>query len=133
MDYESQARRHLNEWQREMLAEPGLIDRAARRLQAKVNGFIPERVHEDTRKDKSEDRDHDDGGQNRPGDAERRAFVAPQQFSFRKRESQPHPKRESLIHRFGGFNLRHRSNLWIRVCGFIRQPQSLSNCSCYAN
>lgn len=46
MDYESQARRQLNDWQREMLAEPGLINRAARRLQSKVNSFIPERVHE---------------------------------------------------------------------------------------
>ena len=45
-DYESQTRRQLGEWQREMLAEPGLINRAARRLQSKVNSFIPERVHE---------------------------------------------------------------------------------------
>ena len=46
MDYESHARRQLGEWQREMQAEPGLIDRAAQRLQAKVNSYIPERIHE---------------------------------------------------------------------------------------
>lgn len=45
-DYEWQTRRQLSEWQREMLAEPGLINRAARRLQSKVNSYIPERVHE---------------------------------------------------------------------------------------
>lgn len=45
-DYEWQARRQLSEWQREMLTEPGLINRAARRLQSKVNSYIPERVHE---------------------------------------------------------------------------------------
>lgn len=45
-DYESQARRHLLTWQHEMLAEPGLVNRLARRLQARMNSYIPERVHE---------------------------------------------------------------------------------------
>lgn len=46
MQYEERARAELDRWQREMLAEPGLLNQAARRLQRKVNSYIPERVHE---------------------------------------------------------------------------------------
>ena len=45
-DYEVEARQELLLWQREMMREPGLFSRAARRLQSKVNSYIPERVHE---------------------------------------------------------------------------------------
>lgn len=44
--YENEVRHELSDWQHEMLRAPNLVDRAARRLQAKVNGYIPERVHE---------------------------------------------------------------------------------------
>jgi hypothetical protein len=46
--YEAAARRELLTWQREMLREPGLFNRAARHLQSKINSYIPERVHEMT-------------------------------------------------------------------------------------
>jgi hypothetical protein len=45
-DYEAAARQELLAWQREMLREPGLLSRAARSLQKKVNSYIPERIHE---------------------------------------------------------------------------------------
>jgi hypothetical protein len=44
--YEDTARLDLQRWQQDMLREPALWDRAARSLQAKVNSYIPERVHE---------------------------------------------------------------------------------------
>jgi hypothetical protein len=44
--HEAQARQELLIWQREMLREPGLFNRATRRLQSKVNSYVPERVHE---------------------------------------------------------------------------------------
>lgn len=45
-DYETKVRRELSDWQCRMMAEPGLINQAARRLQARMSSFIPERVHE---------------------------------------------------------------------------------------
>ena len=44
--YEDTARVELQRWQQDMLREPALWDRATRSLQAKVNSYIPERVHE---------------------------------------------------------------------------------------
>ena len=45
-DYEQRAFEELQQWQRELLREPGLLDQAAVHLQNKVNSYIPERVHE---------------------------------------------------------------------------------------
>jgi EcsC family protein len=44
--YEDVARLELQRWQQDMLREPALWDRAARGLQARLNSYIPERVHE---------------------------------------------------------------------------------------
>ena len=44
-DYEQRAFAELQQWQREMLREPGLLNQAALQLQNKVNSYIPERVH----------------------------------------------------------------------------------------
>jgi hypothetical protein len=45
-DYDQHALEELLRWQQAMLSEPGVLDRAAARLQSKVNGYIPERVHQ---------------------------------------------------------------------------------------
>src|SRR5690242_16755559 len=45
-DYERQARAELRSWQAQMSARPGMWSRATRGLQHKINGLIPERVHE---------------------------------------------------------------------------------------
>ena len=49
---------------------------------------------EDAGEDKSEDRNHHDGRQHGPGDPQRRAFVSPQQLSFREGEDQIRTGRE---------------------------------------
>ena len=48
MDYEAEARQELLIWQREMLRDPGLFNRAARHFQSKINSYVPERIHEMT-------------------------------------------------------------------------------------
>jgi hypothetical protein len=45
-DYEQQALAELQQWQRAMLAEPGLLNHLAVQWQAKINRYIPERVHQ---------------------------------------------------------------------------------------
>ena len=43
--YEARARDELAAWRGEMLKPPGLLDRAARGVQTKINRVIPEQVH----------------------------------------------------------------------------------------
>lgn len=43
--YEDVAKMELERWQRAMLEEPSLFNRAARSVQRKVNSYIPEKVH----------------------------------------------------------------------------------------
>ena len=45
-DYEQQAFADMQRWQSAMLAEPGLFNHLAVQWQAKVNRYIPERVHQ---------------------------------------------------------------------------------------
>jgi hypothetical protein len=45
-DYERQARGELRHWQEQMSARPGLWGQATRGLQRRINGLIPERIHE---------------------------------------------------------------------------------------
>jgi len=44
-DYEARARAELSDWQKEMLREPGFLDRATRGMQEKINSYIPEKAH----------------------------------------------------------------------------------------
>jgi hypothetical protein len=44
-NYELQVAEELERWQTEMLAEPGLLNQTARRLQRKINSYIPDKVH----------------------------------------------------------------------------------------
>lgn len=44
--YETQARAELQAWQQTMLQSPGLFNRAARRVQRKLNSYVPDRVHD---------------------------------------------------------------------------------------
>lgn len=43
--YELQAFTQVSNWQKAMLKKPGLINRLSKRLQDKINGLIPEKVH----------------------------------------------------------------------------------------
>jgi hypothetical protein len=45
-DYEALVREELASWQQEMLQQPGLLNQAARRLQQRLNSYLPEKVHE---------------------------------------------------------------------------------------
>jgi len=45
-DYERRALAELHTWQREMQQQPGMMNWATQRLQAKINQYIPEKVHE---------------------------------------------------------------------------------------
>jgi len=45
MDYETLARRELEQWQREMQAPPGFFSSATQGIQRKFNSYIPEKVH----------------------------------------------------------------------------------------
>ncbi|HTE40483.1 MAG TPA: EcsC family protein [Steroidobacteraceae bacterium] len=45
-EYERRVLRELDVWRGEMLERPSLINWAAQRVQAKVNSYIPEKVHE---------------------------------------------------------------------------------------
>lgn len=45
-EYERQAYAELQRWQSAMLREPGLLDRMTTQWQGKLNGYIPERVHD---------------------------------------------------------------------------------------
>jgi uncharacterized protein (DUF697 family) len=44
--YEDQIRRELRLWKRDLLKPPGLIERAAKGMQTKVNELLPEKVHQ---------------------------------------------------------------------------------------
>lgn len=44
-DYERQVHLELQDWQAQMLREPGVLDRLATQWQSKVNSYVPERVH----------------------------------------------------------------------------------------
>jgi hypothetical protein len=46
MTYEQLATKELKAWQKRMSRRPGLLDGTAKRLQTKVNSFIPEKVHQ---------------------------------------------------------------------------------------
>jgi hypothetical protein len=43
--YEKIALGELKHWQKKMQAKPGLMNRVAKRMQTKVNSWIPERIH----------------------------------------------------------------------------------------
>jgi len=43
--YERVAYRELTAWQKEMLRKPGLLNNLSKRIQAKINTWIPEKVH----------------------------------------------------------------------------------------
>jgi hypothetical protein len=44
--YESEAVRELQAWQRDMLKSPGLFNGMAKKLQNRINSYIPERIHQ---------------------------------------------------------------------------------------
>lgn len=44
--YELLAKDQLTAWQKQMMRAPGLINRLSKRLQVRVNSYIPERVHQ---------------------------------------------------------------------------------------
>lgn len=44
-DYELQASRELTTWQKAMLKKPGYFNRLSKKVQDKMNGLIPEKVH----------------------------------------------------------------------------------------
>jgi len=44
--YEEQAIYELNAWQEQMLHPPSLLNRLAKRMQEKLNSYIPEKVHQ---------------------------------------------------------------------------------------
>ena len=43
--YEIQARAELTRWQKQMMRRPGLVNKLAKRVQTKINTWIPEKVH----------------------------------------------------------------------------------------
>ena len=43
--YEIQARAELTRWQKQMMRRPGLVNKLAKRVQKKINTWIPEKVH----------------------------------------------------------------------------------------
>jgi uncharacterized protein (DUF697 family) len=43
--YEQQATEELHTWQRKMQQRPSILDRVARRVQARLNALLPEKVH----------------------------------------------------------------------------------------
>ena len=44
--YEKQAAAELAAWQKQMMSKPGLLNSISKRLQTKVNNWIPEKVHQ---------------------------------------------------------------------------------------
>ncbi|MDB5264105.1 MAG: EcsC family protein [Adhaeribacter sp.] len=44
--YEAVALHELAIWQRKMLKDPNLLDKVARKMQVKMNSFIPEKIHQ---------------------------------------------------------------------------------------
>lgn len=45
MSYEQVAYRELKAWQQEMTKNPSLFNRLSKRLQTKINSYIPEKIH----------------------------------------------------------------------------------------
>src|SRR5215213_9407744 len=45
MLYEDQAQKELKGWQKKMMRNPSLLDKLSRRMQVKMNSYIPEKVH----------------------------------------------------------------------------------------
>jgi len=45
MTYNDQVLKELMVWQKKMAASPTMLDRLSKRVQTKVNGYIPEKVH----------------------------------------------------------------------------------------
>ena len=45
MTYDQKAYKELTEWQRKMMNKPSIMNRLSKRLQVKMNSYIPEKVH----------------------------------------------------------------------------------------
>lgn len=45
MLYEEQAQKELKNWQKKMLGNPSLLDKLSKKMQVKMNSYIPEKVH----------------------------------------------------------------------------------------
>ena len=45
MLYEEQAQKELKGWQKKMMRSPSLLDKLSKRMQVKMNSYIPEKVH----------------------------------------------------------------------------------------
>jgi len=45
MLYEEQAQKELKSWQKKMLRSPSLLDKLSKKMQVKMNSYIPEKVH----------------------------------------------------------------------------------------
>jgi hypothetical protein len=43
--YQKQISKELTEWQKKMLRRPGILNKMAKKLQTKINSWIPEKVH----------------------------------------------------------------------------------------
>ena len=46
MTYEEQAQKELLTWQKKMARKPSLLDKLSKRMQVKMNSYIPEKVHQ---------------------------------------------------------------------------------------
>ena len=46
MLYEAQIQKELKAWQKKMRSNPSLFDKFSKRMQVKVNSYIPEKVHQ---------------------------------------------------------------------------------------
>lgn len=44
-DYLQQIKGELKNWQRKMLRKPGLMNRLSKKMQTKINNYIPEKIH----------------------------------------------------------------------------------------
>ena len=44
-EYELQAKKELIAWQKKMLRRPGLLNNFSKKIQTKINTWIPEKVH----------------------------------------------------------------------------------------
>ncbi len=45
MTYELQAQHELKRWQKKMLQKPSIFNRLSKKLQTKINSYIPEKIH----------------------------------------------------------------------------------------
>ena len=45
-DYEILAKKELQKWQKKMLRKPGFINNLSKKIQIKINSYIPEKVHQ---------------------------------------------------------------------------------------